>query len=117
MAAHGGLNPKPETRNPKELRKPKSEGNEIDCPECEAAWQLASEQGRLLLGCSIFGLRISIFFRISDLGFRISRGSFKVFAPLLQTLQFAGRAPRFHNSRSQVCAHHSGAVRARSASD
>jgi hypothetical protein len=50
-----GLNPKPETRNPKEIRNPKSE----KLPR--------------IVECSVSDFGFSSFLRISDFGFRISR--------------------------------------------
>ena len=67
-------NPKSETRNPKEIRDPKSElrigttFEPFDAFSCEQG----PDQATLVLSLSGFDLRISDFLRPSNFGFRIS---------------------------------------------
>ncbi len=73
------LNPKPETRNPKEIRNPKAEAN-TRFASVAAEQTKAPKSANLNAGTAHvpgmqlgpFGIRISAFLRFSAFGFRIS---------------------------------------------
>src|ERR1035438_4453911 len=87
-------NPKPEGRNPKQTRRPKSESMKLGWSGYGSPRLPASEQTRLLVACPIFGLRISDFLRPSSFGFRVWSGSFKVLELSLRARRYAGRPDR-----------------------